>query len=100
MAMGRRHAWLSRASRSPPVETAVGHLTDPSQWPDRWDGYDGVDYVVMTTGQPKVYSQIKPAVLGALDRWLHLGGRMLISVGRNGQELLASGMPLARFAPG
>jgi hypothetical protein len=83
-----------------PEETAVVHLTDPSQWPDRWDGYDGVDYVVMTTGQPSIYSQIKPAVFEALDRWLHLGGRMLVSVGRNGQELLASGMPLARFAPG
>ena len=83
-----------------PEETAVVHLTEPSQWPDRSDGYDGVDYIVMTTGEPKIYSQIKPAAYDALDRWLHLGGRMLISVGRNGQELLGSGMPLARFAPG
>src|SRR5260221_3516944 len=59
-----------------PEETAVVHLTDPNQWPDRWDGYDSVDYVVMTTGEPKIYSQMKPTVLEALDRWLHLGGRM------------------------
>ena len=83
-----------------PEETAVVHLTDPSQWPDRSDGYDGVDYIVMTTGEPKIYSQIKPAAYDALDRWLHLGGRMVISAGRNGPNLFASGMPLARFTPG
>jgi hypothetical protein len=83
-----------------PEETAVVHLDDPSEWPDRWNGYDGVDYVVVTTGQPKVYSQIPSATLDALDRWLHLGGRMLMSVGKHGPELLAAGMPLARFAPG
>jgi hypothetical protein len=83
-----------------PEETAVVHLDDPNKWPDRADAYDGVDNIVVTTGQPTVFRRAPAAVLDALDRWLHLGGRMAISVGRNAQELIAAGKPLVRFAPG
>jgi hypothetical protein len=83
-----------------PEETAVAYVDDPAQLPDRWYGYDGVDLVVLTTAKPEFYGRLSTASLNALDRWLHLGGRMLISVGRSGPELLADGMPLARFAPG
>ena len=83
-----------------PEETAVAYLDDPNAWPDRWYGYDGVDFIVLTTGRPQIYSRLSPATLAALDRWLHLGGRMLISVGKHGPELLTPGKPLARFAPG
>jgi hypothetical protein len=83
-----------------PEETAVAYLDDPAQLPDRWDGYDGVDLVVLTTSKPGFYRRLSVAALEALDRWLHLGGRMVISVGKNGPELLPAGMPLARFAPG
>jgi hypothetical protein len=83
-----------------PEETAVAYVDDPAQLPDRWDGYDGVDLVVLTTSKPKFYRRLSAPVLDALDRWLHLGGRMVISVGKNGPELLPAGMPLSRIAPG
>jgi hypothetical protein len=83
-----------------PEETAVVCLDDPSQWPDRWFAYDGVDLIVVTTGKAEVFSRLSAATLDALDRWLRLGGRMLISVGAHGSELLAAGKPLSRFAPG
>ena len=83
-----------------PEETAVTYVDDPAQLPDRWDGYDGVDLVVLTTSKPEFYRRLSVAAIEALDRWLHLGGRMVISVGKNGPELLPAGMPLARFAPG
>lgn len=83
-----------------PEETAVVHLDDPSQWPDRADAFDGVDDVVLTTGQPAVFRRAPAATLEALHRWVQLGGRMVISVGRNAPELIVAGKPLARFAPG
>ncbi|HEV3418394.1 MAG TPA: hypothetical protein VG056_16335, partial [Pirellulales bacterium] len=83
-----------------PEETAVVYLDDPNQWPDRWFGYDGVDLIVLTTGKSEIYGRLSATTLDAIDRWLRLGGRMLISVGAHGSELLAAGKPLARFAPG
>lgn len=83
-----------------PEETAVVHLDDAAQWPDRSYGYDGVDLVVLTTGDSKVFQQAPTAAFDALDRWLRLGGRLLISVGKNGSELLGPGKPLQRFEPG
>ncbi|HEY2148252.1 MAG TPA: hypothetical protein VGH32_09970 [Pirellulales bacterium] len=83
-----------------PEETAVVHLDDPNEWPDRADAFDGVDDVVLTTGQPADFLRAPPAALDALHRWVQLGGRMVLSVGRNAPELIAAGKPLARFAPG
>jgi hypothetical protein len=83
-----------------PEETAVVHLDDPNQWPDCADAYDGVDNIVVTTGQPAVFRRAPAAALDAIERWLQLGGRMAVSVGRNAPELIAAGKPLARFAPG
>ncbi len=83
-----------------PEESAVAYVDDPTRLPDRADGYDGVDLVVITTGKPEFYRHFSPAALDALDQWLHLGGRMLISVGRNGPELLSDSKPLERFVPG
>jgi hypothetical protein len=83
-----------------PEDTAVVYLDDPNQWPDRWFAYDGVDLIVMTTGKAGVFHGLSAATLDALGRWLRLGGRMLISVGANGSDLLTTGKPLARFAPG
>ncbi len=83
-----------------PEETAVVHLDGPNEWPDRAEAFDGVDDVVLTTGQPAVFRRAPPAALHALHRWVQLGGRMVISVGRNAPELIAAGKPLARFAPG
>jgi hypothetical protein len=79
---------------------AIVHLDDPGQLPDRWYGLDGVDFVVLTTGTPGIYRRLTPAVAAALERWLTLGGRVILSVGGSAAEALAPSAPLARFAPG
>ena len=46
-----------------PEETAVAYVDDPAQLPDRWDGYDGVDLVVLTTSKPEFYRRLSVAAL-------------------------------------
>ncbi len=83
-----------------PEGTTIVHLDDPSAWPDRSCGYAGVDYVVLTTSDPKIYERISQATFAALERWVQLGGRLVMSVGLHGPELIAPDAPLARFSPG
>jgi hypothetical protein len=40
------------------------------------------------------------ARIAALDEWVNLGGRLVLSVGSRGAEALSPGSPLGRFAPG
>ena len=83
-----------------PEQAAVATVADPSSLPDRWYGYDGVDITVLTTADPAYYEKCPAASLAALHRWMQLGGRLMLSVGSHGDELLSPGKPLERFAPG
>jgi len=83
-----------------PEQTTVVAVDDPASLPDRWFGYDGVDFVVLTTGQPAFYEKVPADSLAAMRRWVQFGGRLLLSVGAHGNELLSAGAPLERFAPG
>ncbi len=80
--------------------THVARLSDVSQLPTRWYGYEGVDVLILSTSQPDIYRQLSGARLEALDQWVRLGGRMVLCVGREANEILAADAPLARFAPG
>jgi hypothetical protein len=83
-----------------PEQATVAAVDDPKSLPDRWFGYDCVDIAVLTTGEADFYNRIPAASLAALRRWVQLGGRLLLSVGGHGPELLSPGAPLERFAPG
>ena len=83
-------------------EDVTAHLPDCGQLPDRWYGYEGVEAVVLSTSRPGLWDDLTPTDdrVEALDRWVRLGGRLVFCVGRSGEEMLAPGAPLARFAPG
>ena len=83
-----------------PEQATIAAVDDPSSLPDRWYGYDGIDIAVLTTGDPVFYRRIPKASLAAMRRWTSLGGRLLLSVGAHGAELLSPGDPLEQFAPG
>lgn len=83
-----------------PEQAILAAVDDPASLPDRWYGYDGVDLAVLTTSDPAFYRRAPAAALAALKRWVQLGGRLLLSIGEHGPELLAPGAPLERFAPG
>lgn len=86
----------------PTREDVVAHVPDFRQLPERWYGYDGVKAVVLSTSRPESFDELSLASvrLDALDRWVRLGGRLVMFVGSAGDKLLAPGAPLTRFAPG
>jgi hypothetical protein len=56
------------------------------QLPARWFGYQGVDLMVLTTAREEFISNLLTDPTGrkeALVEWVHRGGRLVISAGRN-----------------
>jgi hypothetical protein len=103
--MGAREAAkVQQTGRAADVIEAV-RLDAVDQLPTRWYGYEGVDAVLLATSQPEIYRKLSASAarIDALDRWVRLGGRLLLSVGSEAAEVLAADAPLARFlraAPG
>jgi len=87
---------LHRSGQQP---IAVASLLDCRQLPDRWYGYEGVDALVLSTSRPDVPALDEPQA-AALDKWIAMGGRLVVCVGSRAEGVLAAGSPLARFAPG
>jgi hypothetical protein len=81
---------------------AAALVKDPRSLPRRSLGYDGVDVVVVTTGDSALHEAWTndDATIVALDDWVRLGGRLILCVGQKGERVLAAESPLARFAPG
>ncbi len=81
------------------VVAVIGSLT---RLPTRWQGYEGVNAVVISTSSPEVLAKLSPqnARVEALDQWVRMGGKLVVCVGSQAEEALHSGSPLARFIPG
>ncbi len=76
-------------------------VDDESQLPTRWFEYDGVDLVIMTTGTTdNIALRMNAEQIDALWKWISLGGRLVLSVGENAEQLVAGGKSLERFGPG
>ena len=70
------------------------------EMPDRWYGYEAVDTLILLTGQLSAFDGVTQSQWSALERWVQLGGRLVLSVGRNGAAVFDKQHPLARFNPG
>lgn len=83
-------------------DVQVAQLAGVASLPTRWEGYDGVDWLFLSTSDPEIYRSLTPnsAQTEALDEWLKMGGRLLVCVGRGAGEVLAPDGALARFVPG
>lgn len=76
-------------------------VDDPRQLPRVWTEFDGVDLVALATGgSENIALRMSAAEVDALWQWVHLGGRLVLSVGQNAGSLLGAGKPLERFGPG
>ena len=71
-----------------------------TEMPDRWQGYEAVDTLVLLTDQLSAFDGVTQAQWSALDQWVQLGGRLVLSVGRSGAAVFGQQHPLARFNPG
>lgn len=75
-------------------------LEDPQQFPHHWFGYEGVDTLVATTSEVCVLERLDEQQIDALERWILFGGRLILCVGRRGEEVFERDNPLAKFSPG
>jgi hypothetical protein len=94
---------FARSSDDTPEEkTAFVSLSTAEAFPVRWYGYESADAVVLCTSNPEMFRKLSPssAQIVALDRWIRLGGRLVLCVGDKADEVLAADAPLAMFAPG
>jgi hypothetical protein len=97
--MGMQEALLLRRGREPD-RIVHGIVSVAAELPDSLLGYDGVNLIVLSTSSTSPIDEMSARQLNALDRWVRLGGRIILSVGRRSGELLAPEGRLARFAPG
>jgi hypothetical protein len=70
----------------PDMREHVASIDTISQMPPHWFGYDGVDVVVLATGNKdflKGLESADPRYLQALTDWVKRGGHLVISVGQN-----------------
>ncbi len=76
------------------------YADDVADLPDRWIGYDAVDVVVLGTGKRDFVLRLaedgESARRAALLEWVRRGGQVVLSVGRNKQEVaqLLAKLPL------
>lgn len=68
--------------------------------PINWLGYDSVESVLLVTSDLERVEKLTDLQLDALEAWVKRGGKLIISVARNGEKLLSNGGKLARFCPG
>jgi hypothetical protein len=77
-------------------------VSDVERLPTQWCGYEGVDAVILSTSDPGIYRKLagNNARVEALDQWVRMGGRLVLCVGSQAEEILADGAALRRFVPG
>lgn len=100
--VGRPLAIAESAADEQPQSTAIASISEPSQFPTRWYGYDGVNTVILCASDPAKFRSLpaNSSRIAALEEWVRLGGKLVLSVGSKADEVLAAGGPLAGFLPG
>jgi len=107
LAVGARLSGLNRALQpEPPKQGEDGAPEQPepedkglrrfayvesvAQMPDRWQGYDAVDVVVLSTGRDAFVKDLledQSSRRDALLEWVRRGGKLVLSVARNHQDV-------------
>lgn len=71
------------------ASVAVSRVDSAGDLPDRAAGWEGVDLVVITASGRAVLQTLDAPRVAALTSWLRNGGRLFVSLGRSGAEMLA-----------
>ncbi len=72
------------------------------EMPLDWIGYEGVDQIWLTVGAGKWANNLsaEDPRIKALTKWVNSGGKLVLSCGSKGQEMLTSSGPFAALVPG
>lgn len=100
---GLNEAFSERSASGNQTGRKVIELESVSELPAEWFGYDGVDVLLLPVGDGQFCRTLaadRPR-MAALERWVELGGRMVVMCdGENATLMLGADGPLAAFAPG
>ena len=107
---------MAYTRRPDDVALAAATVSDVSRLPDAWWGYEGVETIFFLAGpqQPAgstpagqdaadkapFWSRLSQRQISALEQWVQLGGRLILSVGADGEKVLAAGTPWRKLLPG
>lgn len=84
--------------------TEAAYLNDAAKLeslPTRWYGYESVDALVVSTSDPSLYRSLADNQrMDALQEWVRLGGKLVLCVGSQADEILRPDAPFTRFLPG
>ncbi len=80
-------------------QITVAQVPDASSLPEAWYGYEGVDWLLLSTSDPAVVQSLDAARLTALKRWVELGGQLVLFSGRETPAVFADDQPLKELAP-
>lgn len=86
--------------RQPDIALITAQVESPADLPDQWWGYEGVETVVLATSDQATIEQFSDPQREALIQWVRLGGRLVLCIGANGEQLLAADSPWAALVPG
>ncbi|MEI8375456.1 MAG: hypothetical protein WCJ35_21765 [Planctomycetota bacterium] len=105
VSVGKSSSGLEKAlpgTQGQSAQNVVAAVDSLARLPTRWQGYEGVDIVVISTSKPEVFEKISPqnARIEALDQWIRMGGMLVLCAGSHAEEALHVGSPLAKFTPG
>jgi hypothetical protein len=103
--VGAMHAGMDGAltsSEGKYARNVLAEIDDVADLPDCWQGYEGVDFVVLSTSRREFIAQATAHLssIEALDQWVRMGGTLLLAAGENAETALDAKSPLARFVPG
>jgi hypothetical protein len=100
--VGLRDALPDRDSSQGSITRHVLEVNRVDGLPTEWYGYEGVDVLVLTTADVEFCRQLgaDDRLIAALERWVNLGGRLVVFCGRNAPQIIGAGKPLARLVPG
>jgi hypothetical protein len=76
------------------ARSLLANITSLQQMPTIWFGYQGVDTVLLTTGDRTFMDALvseRDGRKAALAEWVRRGGRIVVSVGKNGDQLAGAG---------
>jgi hypothetical protein len=99
---GLRDAFPDRPGGGTQTARAVIEVNDVAELPAEWFGYDAIDVVVLAANDGQLIQSLgrEEQRFAALQRWVELGGRLVLLCGANSKPLLEPGGPLSTFAPG
>lgn len=93
---------LANDSDNELTRTRLIQLESTADLPTQWQGYEGVETLVLTTSQPELYRPLlqNNARVEAIRRWVEMGGKLVIFCGSQAEELLGANGALVELIPG